>query len=291
MSKSPFKATRGSWSSAFSTILGITLTLCLLGILSILALKGNEWRQKLKESMVVQVFLENEVDDIDIARIKKWIESENFTKQLTYVSPQEATAKMEEQLQEELLSLLDNQHPIEPSFDLIVHSPYADLDSLNWIKTKLLTVEGVKEAEYPEVELETIQNGLKKVMLPVLVVSALLMFIAIALINNTIRLSIFSKRFLIKSMQLVGATRGFIRRPFVWQVIWYGLISGLLAFSILTSAILFLEVESPDIFGKTDLITFAVLFGVVVFFGIFISWISTHFAVNKYLRLRQDQLY
>ena len=241
--------------------------------------------------MVVQVFLENEVDDIDIARIKKWIESENFTKQLTYVSPQEATAKMEEQLQEELLSLLDNQHPIEPSFDLIVHSPYADLDSLNWIKTKLLTVEGVKEAEYPEVELETIQNWLKKVMLPVLVVSALLMFIAIALINNTIRLSIFSKRFLIKSMQLVGATRGFIRRPFVWQVIWYGLISGLLAFSILTSAILFLEVESPDIFGKTDLITFAVLFGVVVFFGIFISWISTHFAVNKYLRLRQDQLY
>lgn len=291
MSKSPFKATRGSWSSAFSTILGITLTLCLLGILSILALKGNEWRQKLKESMVVQVFLENDVDDVEIARIKKWIESEKFTKQLTYVSPQEATAKMEEQLQEELLSLLDNQHPIEPSFDLVVHSPYADLDSLSWIKTKLLTVEGVKEAEYPEVELETIQNGLKKVMLPVLVVSALLMFIAIALINNTIRLSIFSKRFLIKSMQLVGATRGFIRRPFVWQVIWYGLISGLLAFSILTSAILFLEVESPDIFGKTDLITFAVLFGVVVFFGIFISWISTHFAVNKYLRLRQDQLY
>lgn len=241
--------------------------------------------------MVVQVFLENEVDEVEIARIKKWIESEKFTKKLTYVSPQEATAKMEEQLQEELLALLDNQHPIEPSFDLIVHSPYADLDSLSWIKAKLLTVDGVKEAEYPEVELETIQNGLKKVMLPVLVVSALLMFIAIALINNTIRLSIFSKRFLIKSMQLVGATRGFIRRPFVWQVIWYGLISGLLAFSILTAAILFLQQESPDIFGKTDVLTFAALFGVVVFFGIFISWISTHFAVNKYLRLRQDQLY
>lgn len=291
MSKSPFKATRGSWILAFSNILGITLTLCLLGILCVLALKGNEWRKQLKESMVVQVFLENDASEVEIARIKKWIESEKFTKKLSYVSPQEATAKMEELLQEELLPTLDNQYPIEPSFDLVVHSTYADLDSLSWIKSKLLTVEGVKEAEYPEVELETIQNGLKKVMLPVLMVSILLMFIAVVLINITIRLSIFSKRFLIKSMQLVGATRGFIRRPIVWQMIWFGLISGLLAFGILTSAILFLERETPDIFVKTDRITFAILFSVVVFFGIFISWISTHFAVNKYLRLRQDQLY
>jgi len=290
MSKSPFKTTRGSWSAAFSTIVGITLTLCLLGILSLIAMKGNAWKNQLKESMTVQVFLENDLPKEEIERVKKWIESETFTKEAVYITQEEASAMMEKELGESFVDFL-GYYPIPPSIDLKIQSNYSSLDSMEWIETKLLAVRGVEEVDYQRVLLERIEERIQKITLPLLVISGLLMFIAIALINNTIRLSIFSKRFLIKSMQLVGATRSFIRRPFIWQGIWYGILSGLLAFSILMSGLIFLQKENPEAFEHTDLLTFVQLFGIVVLLGIVISWISTYFAVNKYIRLRQDQLY
>ena len=290
MSKSPFKTTRGSWSAAFSTIVGITLTLCLLGILSLIAMKGNAWKNQLKESMTVQVFLENYLPKEEIERVKKWIESETFTKEAVYITQEEASAMMEKELGESFVDFL-GYYPIPPSIDLKIHSNYSSLDSMEWIETKLLAVRGVEEVDYQRVLLERIEERIQKITLPLLVIAGLLMFIAIALINNTIRLSIFSKRFLIKSMQLVGATRSFIRRPFIWQGIWYGVLSGLLAFSILMGGLIFLQNENPEAFERTDLLTFVQLFGIVVLLGIVISWISTYFAVNKYIRLRQDQLY
>jgi cell division transport system permease protein len=290
MSKSPFKTTRGSWSAAFSTIVGITLTLCLLGILSLIAMKGNAWKNQLKESMTVQVFLENDLPKEEIERVKKWIESETFTKEAVYITQEEASAMMEKELGESFVDFL-GYYPIPPSIDLKIQSNYSSLDSMEWIETKLLSVRGVEEVDYQRVLLERIEERIQKITLPLLVIAGLLMFIAIALINNTIRLSIFSKRFLIKSMQLVGATRSFIRRPFIWQGIWYGILSGLLAFSILMGGLIFLQNENPEAFEHTDLITFVQLFGIVVLLGIVISWVSTYFAVNKYIRLRQDQLY
>jgi cell division transport system permease protein len=290
MSKSPFKTTRGSWSAAFSTVVGITLTLCLLGVLSLIAMKGNAWKNQLKESMTVQVFLENDLPKEEIERVKKWLEAETFTKDAAYITQEEASAMMEKELGESFVDFL-GYYPIPPSIDLKIHSNYSSLDSMEWIEAKLLEVRGIEEVDYQRVLLERIEERLQKITIPLLVVAGLLLFIAIALINNTIRLSIFSKRFLIKSMQLVGATRRFIRRPFIWQGIWFGLISGLLAFSILMGALIFLQQENPEAFEQTDLITFVQLFGIVVLLGILISWISTYFAVNKYIRLRQDQLY
>ncbi len=290
MSRSPFKTTRGSWSAAFSTVVGITLTLCLLGVLSLIAMKGNAWKKQLKESMTVQVFLENDLPTEEIERVKKWIEAETFTKEAAYITQEEASAMMEKELGESFVDFL-GYYPIPPSIDLKIHSNYSSLDSMEWIEAKLLEVRGIEEVDYQRVLLERIEERLQKITIPLLVVAGLLLFIAIALINNTIRLSIFSKRFLIKSMQLVGATRRFIRRPFIWQGIWFGLISGLLAFSILMGALIFLQQENPEAFEQTDLITFIQLFGIVVLLGILISWISTYFAVNKYIRLRQDQLY
>ena len=240
--------------------------------------------------MTVQVFLENDLPKEEIERVKKWIESETFTKEAVYITQEEASAMMEKELGESFVDFL-GYYPIPPSIDLKIHSNYSSLDSMEWIETKLLAVRGVEEVDYQRVLLERIEERIQKITLPLLVIAGLLMFIAIALINNTIRLSIFSKRFLIKSMQLVGATRSFIRRPFIWQGIWYGVLSGLLAFSILMGGLIFLQNENPEAFERTDLLTFVQLFGIVVLLGIVISWISTYFAVNKYIRLRQDQLY
>ena len=253
-------------------------------------MKGNAWKNQLKESMTVQVFLENDLPKEEIERVKKWLEAETFTKDAAYITQEEASAMMEKELGESFVDFL-GYYPIPPSIDLKIHSNYSSLDSMEWIEAKLLEVRGIEEVDYQRVLLERIEERLQKITIPLLVVAGLLLFIAIALINNTIRLSIFSKRFLIKSMQLVGATRRFIRRPFIWQGIWFGLISGLLAFSILMGALIFLQQENPEAFEQTDLITFVQLFGIVVLLGILISWISTYFAVNKYIRLRQDQLY
>ncbi|MEO0404918.1 MAG: permease-like cell division protein FtsX [Bacteroidota bacterium] len=290
MSQSPFKTTRGNWASAMGTIVGITLTLVLLGILCLLALKGHEWQAKLKESLVVQVFLDKEVQEGDIQRVQKWIESEPYSKEVTYISPQKATEIMEEQLQEPFVEFLGGD-PVNASFDVALKSTYANLDSLEWIEKSLSEVQSVEQINYPRMELENIETGLQKIMIPVLVISGLLLFIAVAIINLTIRLSIFSKRFLIKSMQLVGATKSFIRRPFIMKVVGYGIISSLVAFSVLVLMLYGLKQQSPEFFDLPGAETFVILFGWITVFGIFISWIATHFAVNKYLRLRQDQLY
>lgn len=290
MSRSPFKTTRGDWASALGTVVGITLTLILLGTLSLLGLKGREWQNNLKEALVVQVFLEKDAEQEDIDRIEKWISSERYAKEATYVSPQKAAEIMEDQLQEQFVDFLD-EDPINPSFDVVLHSPYANADSLTWIETSLNGISGVETVNYPRMQLEQVENGLQKVMLPLLVISGLFLFIAIAIINLTIRLSIFSKRFLIKSMQLVGATRSFIRRPFIAKVVLHGLISAFLAYGVLIGLIWFLNQNLEGFFSIPDLMTFGVLFAVILVFGVLISWIATWFAVNKYLRLRQDQLY
>ena len=192
--------------------------------------------------MTVQVFLENDLPKEEIERVKKWIESETFTKEAVYITQEEASAMMEKELGESFVDFL-GYYPIPPSIDLKIQSNYSSLDSMEWIETKLLSVRGVEEVDYQRVLLERIEERIQKITLPLVVIAGLLMFIAIALINNTIRLSIFSKRFLIKSMQLVGATRSFIRRPFIWQGIWYGILSGLLAFSILMGGLIFLQNE------------------------------------------------
>jgi cell division transport system permease protein len=149
----------------------------------------------------------------------------------------------------------------------------------------------VTEIEYQKVLLGKLEENIRQLSLPLIVLGALLLLIAIALINNTIRLSIFSSRFLIKSMQLVGATRSFIRRPFILKGIRYGILSGLLAFGLILSLLSLFRSMAGDLLDRLELETFAQLFGVVIALGILIAWLSTHFAVNKYIRLRQDQLY
>lgn len=290
MSKSPFKTTRSNWSTSLSTVVGMTLTLTMLGLISLLYLFGEKWQEQLREQVLVQVFLEKDMDETAISRVKKQLEAQPYTKLADYVTAEKASQSMEEELGEEFVDFL-GYLPIPPSIDLQLEPQYASLDSLNWIAEDIGSVEGVTEVEYQKVLLGKLEENLRRASLPLMVLAGLLLLIAIALINNTIRLSIFSRRFIIKSMQLVGATRGFIRRPFIRKGVWYGIIAGILAFAVIVGLMALFRKMSSNMLEAIDIFTFAKLFGIVVLLGILIAWVSTHFAVNKYIRLRQDQLY
>ncbi len=290
MAKSPFRTTRSNWSTSLSTVVGMTLTLTMLGLLILLFLFGRQWQQQLREQVMVQVFLEQELDEPAVARVKKLIEAQPFTRDATYITAEQASRQMEEELGEEFVGFLGFL-PIPPSIDVNIQAPYASLDSLQKVSDFIGTIDGVTEIEYQKVLLGKLEENIRQLSLPLIVLGALLLLIAIALINNTIRLSIFSSRFLIKSMQLVGATRGFIRRPFILKGIRYGILSGLLAFGLILSLLSLFRSMAGDLLDRLELETFAQLFGVVIALGILIAWLSTHFAVNKYIRLRQDQLY
>ena len=290
MSKSPFKTSRSNWSTSFSTIVGMTLTLTMLGLLNLLALFGNEWQRMLREQVIVQVFLQQEMDEPGVARVKKIIDTANYTQEAMYITSEQASRQMEEELGEEFIEFL-GYLPVPPSIDVKLKTEFTSLDSLQWISEQIGAIEGVKEVEYQRVLLSKLEQNIRRLSLPLIVFAGLLLLIAVALINNTIRLSIFSKRFLIKSMQLVGATRAFIRRPFILKGIWLGIISGLLAFGVIVSLLGLFRRISGELFDALDFETFAKLFAAVMALGILIAWISTHMAVNKYIRLRQDQLY
>ncbi|MDG2246321.1 MAG: permease-like cell division protein FtsX [Flavobacteriales bacterium] len=268
----------------------MTLTLTMLGLISLLYLFGEKWQEQLREQVLVQVFLEKDMDETAISRVKKQLEAQPYTKLADYVTAEKASQSMEEELGEEFVDFL-GYLPIPPSIDLQLEPQYASLDSLNWIAEDIGSVEGVTEVEYQKVLLGKLEENLRRASLPLLVLAGLLLLIAIALINNTIRLSIFSRRFIIKSMQLVGATRGFIRRPFIRKGVWYGIIAGILAFAVIVGLMALFRKMSSNMLEAIDIFTFAKLFGIVVLLGILIAWVSTHFAVNKYIRLRQDQLY
>ncbi|MCH2197349.1 MAG: permease-like cell division protein FtsX [Flavobacteriales bacterium] len=290
MSRSPFKTTRSNWSTSLSTIVGMTLTLTMLGLLSLLFLFGKQWQQQLREQVMVQVFLDKELDEASISRIKKELEAEAYSRETKYITAQQASEEMEDELGEEFVDFL-GYLPVPPSIDMQLDPAYASLDSLEWISSRISSIDGVTEVEYQKVLLGRLEENIRKLSLPLIILASLLLLIAIALINNTIRLSIFSRRFIIKSMQLVGATRGFIRRPFMLKGIWFGILSGLLAFGMIVSLLALFRRMNSELLDSLEIMTFAQLFGIVVALGILIAWISTYFAVNKYIRLKQDQLY
>jgi cell division transport system permease protein len=290
MSKSPFKSAGGSLTASISTVVGITLVLVMLGYLSLILLSAKKLSDHFKENIQVQVFMKEDVNEGEIIGLQKWLEKQSFTSSATYVTREQAAAEMEEELGEDFVDFL-GFYPIPSSLDLRLSPEYASLDSLNNIESSILERPFVREVIYQKALIRNINRNVNTISLYLLVFSALLLVIAIALINNTIRLAIFSKRFLIKSMQLVGATRRFIQRPFVLKGIGYGIFSGLLAFALIVSTIYVFREQIPFLKSIDDLTVFAELFAIVFILGIVISWISTKLAVRRYIRLRQDQLY
>lgn len=277
-------------TSYFSVVVSISLVLFMLGMVGLILLQANKLSNYVKENIGISIYIKDDVNQADIKRLQKSLDASKYVKYTDYVDKQEAATRLQEDLGEDFIDFL-GYNPLSTSIDVYLKAEFANPDSVQMIEQSWLDNPKVKEVEYQKNLLSIVNENVRKISLLLSGFSILLMIIAVALINSTIRLAIYSKRFLIRSMQLVGATQSFIRKPFVNQGILHGLYGALIALVLLAGVIYYAQSEMPEIFDMQDVETFAVLFVIVVLLGMLISWLSTTFAVNRYLKLKTDQLY
>ncbi len=291
MATSPDKfAKRRARSSAISTVIGISLVLFMLGILAVLILNAQKLSNYVKENIQVQLFLEDNANEADVMRMKKELDAEPFTKSTQYVSKEDAAQQLSDDLGEDFLTFL-GYNPLQAMIELRLNADYAQNDSIEAIVLQIETHPEIAEVIYSPNLIRQINENVNKIGLFLLGFSFLLLLVAIALINNTIRLTIYSKRFTIRSMQLVGATSGFIQRPFILTGVLQGLYASFIAILLILGVLYTIRTEVPEFFELNDLIMFVKLFGLVALLGIVISGLSTLFAVRRYLRADASKIY
>lgn len=290
MSKSFFK-TSGSAISSLSTVVGITLVLILVGVLLIVALLGNSLRNHYRGQVVVQVLLNDDAKEADILQFKKKIEGEEYSSIVNYLSKDEASEMMQKELGEEFVDFL-GFNPLPASLDIRIKPDSSEQEVLDRIVVSLEKQPLVHEVIYQQDLLRQMNTNLAKWSIGLLIIGILLLTIAVVLIVNTIQLAIFSQRFLIKSMQLVGATGWFIQKPFLRRGLWYGFVSSVFALAVIFGVIYYFRFDLGEIITilqqQQNLL---ILIGGVLTVGLVMSWLATAYAVRKFIRTEAARLY
>jgi cell division transport system permease protein len=288
--KSPKPVKRRLLNAYVVSTLSITLVLFLVGMLTFLLFNARYLNQYIRENIGFTLVLDENVRDVDLLQLQKLLTAQPEVKTATYVDAGEAGKLLREELGEDFISFL-GYNPLSATIDVKLYADYTHNDSLANLETKFLDFPNVEEVYYQRNLVTLINENSGKIGFILGGLAIIMVLIFMALINNTIRLSVYSKRFIINTMQLVGATRGFIRKPFVNRGILHGLIGGLIANAFLIFIILSYNRQFHEIINYRLPELLAAVFGIVVFTGIFLSWVSTTFAVNKFLRLRYDELF
>lgn len=293
MSKQEKFVKRRLFASTISTVVSISLVLFMLGLVGFIILTSGKIEAMVKENIGFSVYLSNTAKEVEIFGIQKLLDAAEYVKSTHYISEDEAVEILRKDLDpnEDFIQFLDGHNPLPASIDVIMNASYAHSDSIEWIVADLTNQPIVKEVIYSKSLVDLVNDNAKQISIFILAFGGLLFIIAIALINNTIRLTIYSKRFLIRTMQLVGATRGFIRRPFLLKGIVHGMYASILAIAMLTGALYFVRQEVPQLLEIQDFNMLGSLFCAILITGILISWTSTFFAVTKYLKLKVNELY
>ncbi len=277
-------------NSNISAVVSISLVLFLIGILGLIMLYAQTLSIYVKENIGLSVIMKDNTKEVDILQMQKFMDASPNVKSTEYITKEEAAERLKKDLGEDFVEFL-GYNPLLPSIDVRLKAAYATPDSLAKLEAKLLEDPKVQEVYYQKSLVEVINRNVRKMSFFILIFCGLLGMVAIALINNTIRLSVYSKRFIIKSMQLVGATQEFIRKPFVITGIVRGIIGAGIANLMLLGVIFLVKREAPELFALQEFIITAILFTGVIAAGALISWLSTTFAVRKYLKLKGDDLY
>jgi cell division transport system permease protein len=283
-------ATQKLKTSSVTVVISLALVLFMLGLLGLVVINAKKLSNHIKENVGFQVVLKDTTTTAELDILKQEISSSAFTKNVDYISKDEAAKKLQNDLGEDFISFL-GYNPLLSSLDVKLNSDYANVDSLAGFEKQIMQKHFVKEVIYHKDMIKQVNDNAKLISLYILIFSGLLLVVAIALINNTIRLSIYAKRFLIRTMYLVGATQGFIRMPFIFKGIRQGIIAGLLAGFLLAGFLVLSTNYIPDLLQLQDPNLLAVLFGGIVALGILISGLSAALSVSRYLRLKTDDLY
>jgi cell division transport system permease protein len=277
-------------SSYFSVVLSIFLVLFLVGILGLFVLNSKKLSDDFKEQIVMTVFFKNEANDSVIKAFSAELKTAKFVKSSVYVTKEQAAKEHEKTLGEHFTEFL-GANPLYNSFDVHLKADYIDTDNIRKIESHFRSNEMIADIVYDKQLVSLVNDNIKKVSMWILIISGFLTFIAVLLINSSMRLSIYSHRFIIKTMQMVGATKTFIRKPFIWKSVKLGLMGSALAVVSLIITLFYLDSSYPNL-GVLDekLMISLVLIGVVGI-GVAITWISTYFATQRFLNLRTDDLY
>ncbi|MBE0640680.1 MAG: cell division protein FtsX [Bacteroidales bacterium] len=277
-------------TSYATTVMSLSLVLFMLGLLSLIILQASRLSDYVRENIGFSIILKEDVKESHIIEMQKRLDMEDYVKSIEYIPRERAAQELMEDLGEDFVEFL-GYNPLLPSLDVRLNASYANVDSLAVIEQNLLANDDVKEVFYEKNLVHLVNENLRKIGVIMLGFSMLLLLVAAALINNTIRLSVYAKRFLIRSMQLVGATQSFIRRPFVLSGILQGIYGALVALLFLSLVLYFMRRQLPEIILLQDSVLYLSVFGFVLVAGIVLSWISTYFAVRKYLKINTDSLY
>lgn len=278
------------FNSRLTSVISISLVLLLLGLILLIGMLGNKLSVYVKENLSFSIVLKDNQKETEIKKMQKSLDALPFIKSTEYISKEQAAKELEEELGENPETFL-GFNPLQASIEVKLHSGYANPDSLQVIEKKIRNYTSVSELLYRKDMMEMVHNNMKRLGLILLTLAAVLMIISFVLISNTIRLLIYSKRFLIHTMKLVGATSGFIRRPFVKYNIVSGIFASILAILMLTGALYYLQNELKGFIQILDMQTLLLVYVAVFALGIVLSVIATIFAVNKYLRMGVDKLY
>ena len=277
-------------SSRFSTVVSISLVLFLLGSLGVLLLHANKLSNYLKENIELSVVLNSDTDSLAINELYERIAKANYVKEARIISKEQAAEALKKDLGEDFVSFL-GYNPLFASIDVRLRADFADEATIASFLSSVKSNPAVKEVQYQASLVESINSNLKTITWILLGFSALLILVSVALINNTIRISLYAKRLLIKSMLLVGATKGFIRKPFLVTSFWNGIIGAAISIGLLTGLFYAAEQKVPELTLIRDMQLMGIVAAVLILLGILLSFICTLFAVNKYLRYRTEDLY
>lgn len=273
-----------------STVISISLVLLMTGLLGLILIHAKNLSNYVKENIVLNIIVNDGAKDVDVLALNRQIESNSYVLKTQYVSKEIAARNLTKDLGEDFVEFL-GYNPLLPSIDVYMKADYANNASITQLTNQLTKNPLVKEVVYQKSLIDMVNQNIKIIGLVLLAFAGILLIIAVALINNTIRLAIYSQRFLIKSMQLVGATKNFIRKPFLNYGIVHGLLAGLIAIILLLVTLYFANQVLPELVILTNWTEFAIVFAGVIGIGILISLLSTYFAVSKFLRLKIFELY
>jgi cell division transport system permease protein len=279
-----------STPSYFMAIVGVSLVLFFLGILGWIVIDANKLGEYFKENIEMNVYVRENVSLKDSADLVQYIASRPYVRSYHYVTKEMAKQKYLQDGNKDWGNLLD-KNPLPASVDFKIRSQYASTDSLYKIRDDLARNIAVSNVLFPQSLVSNLNNIINKISLALLAVIVVISILVILLIDNTIRLAMFSNRFLIKTMQMVGATRWFIARPMDIRALVNGAISGVIAIAGIVAVIFFAETWLPDLRALRDYTLLASLFAAIILLGVFISFASTHRSVLKYLKMKLDDLY
>jgi cell division transport system permease protein len=277
-------------TSYFSVVLSIFLVLFLLGILGLFVINSKRLSDNFKEEIAMTVFFKTEATDSVIKAFNSELKTAKFAKSFEYVSKEKAAEKHMKVIGEDFMQFL-GVNPLQNSFDIHLKADYITNEGIAKIENRLRKNDMIADIVYDKQLVTLVNDNIKNISIWILIVSCIFALVSVLLINSSLRLSIYANRFIIKTMQMVGATKSFIRKPFIQRSVYLGLIGSALAIVALIGVLIYIQTTFPSLGILEDKLAIAIVLVGVLVLGVVITWISTFFATQRFLNLRTDDLY